>query len=132
MKLFPIDTVDSGLLAKVLNRNQSLFEEDWQKELPFLIEKIKGAKVIVIGAAGSIGRAFTKLLAHFELGMLHLIDPSENNLVELVRDLRSTGFHLPKDFQTSEFVLEHGFLDFIVNRKKLKPTISTLIDAFNK
>jgi acetyl-CoA carboxylase carboxyl transferase subunit beta len=42
------------------------------------------------------------------------------------------GKDLPKDFQTSEFVLEHGFLDFIVNRKKLKPTISTLIDAFNK
>ena len=130
MKLFPIDTVDSGLLAKVLNRNQSLFEEDWQKELPFLIEKIKGAKVIVIGAAGSIGRAFTKLLAHFELGMLHLIDPSENNLVELVRDLRSTGFHLPKDFQTlsielgsdefDQYVQDLEDCDYLINFSALK------------
>ena len=130
MKLFPIDTVDPGLLAKVLNRNQSLFEEDWQKELPFLIEKIKGAKVIVIGAAGSIGRAFTKLLAHFELGMLHLIDPSENNLVELVRDLRSTGFHLPKDFQTlsielgsdefDQYVQDLEDCDYLINFSALK------------
>lgn len=34
---------------------------------------------------------------------------------------------LPKGFQTSEFVEEHGFLDFIVNRKEMKEKISTLI-----
>ncbi len=34
---------------------------------------------------------------------------------------------LPKDFQTSEFVLEHGFLDLIVERKDLKNKISHLI-----
>ncbi|MFT6748099.1 MAG: acetyl-CoA carboxylase carboxyl transferase subunit beta [Glaciecola sp.] len=34
---------------------------------------------------------------------------------------------LPKDFQTSEFVLEHGFLDLIVERKDLKKKVSHLI-----
>ncbi|MGJ1205738.1 acetyl-CoA carboxylase, carboxyltransferase subunit beta [Sphingobacterium lactis] len=34
---------------------------------------------------------------------------------------------LPKGFQTSEFVLEHGFLDFIVDRRQLKQKISTFL-----
>ena len=34
------------------------------------------------------------------------------------------GKDLPKGFQTAEFVLEHGFLDFIVDRKELKNTLS--------
>ena len=34
------------------------------------------------------------------------------------------GKDLPKGFQTSEFVLEHGFLDFIVERKNLKDKVS--------
>ena len=38
---------------------------------------------------------------------------------------------LPEGFQRSEFLLEHGFLDFIVNRKELKAKIATLIRFFN-
>jgi acetyl-CoA carboxylase carboxyl transferase subunit beta len=34
---------------------------------------------------------------------------------------------LPKGFQTSEFVLEHGFLDFIVNRGEMKAKIASFI-----
>ena len=41
------------------------------------------------------------------------------------------GKDLPEGFQTSEFVLEHGFLDFIVNRKELKNKLSILLDMFN-
>ena len=41
------------------------------------------------------------------------------------------GKDLPEGFQTSEFVLEHGFLDFIVNRIELKNKLSTLLDMFN-
>lgn len=39
---------------------------------------------------------------------------------------------LPEGFQTSEFLLEHGFLDFIVDRKELKQKLSDLIDFFQK
>jgi acetyl-CoA carboxylase carboxyl transferase subunit beta len=39
---------------------------------------------------------------------------------------------LPEGFQTSEFVLEHGFLDFIVDRKDLKQTIADLVALFAK
>jgi acetyl-CoA carboxylase carboxyl transferase subunit beta len=37
---------------------------------------------------------------------------------------------LPEGFQRSEFLLEHGFLDFIVNRKELKERIAILLTLF--
>ena len=37
---------------------------------------------------------------------------------------------LPEGFQRSEFLLEHGFLDFIVNRKELKEKLGTVIRLF--
>jgi acetyl-CoA carboxylase carboxyl transferase subunit beta len=40
------------------------------------------------------------------------------------------GKDLPKGFQTSEFVLEHGFLDKIVHRKELKQTVGNLLEMF--
>ncbi len=40
----------------------------------------------------------------------------------------ATGKDLPKDFQTAEFVKEHGFLDFIVHRSELKMKINLYID----
>lgn len=39
---------------------------------------------------------------------------------------------LPEGFQTSEFLLEHGFLDFIVDRKDLKDTLSDLLTLFDE
>ncbi len=39
---------------------------------------------------------------------------------------------LPEGFQTSEFLLEHGFLDFIVDRQDLKATLSDLLYFFEK
>lgn len=44
----------------------------------------------------------------------------------IVRD--TTGKDLPEGFQTSEFLLEHGFLDFISHRKELKDKINLYID----
>ena len=44
----------------------------------------------------------------------------------IVRD--TTGKELPEGFQTSEFLLEHGFLDFITHRKDLKNKVNLYID----
>lgn len=44
----------------------------------------------------------------------------------VVRD--TTGKELPKGFQTAEFVLEHGFLDFITHRNALKDKVNLYID----
>ncbi|SFU02820.1 acetyl-CoA carboxylase carboxyl transferase subunit beta [Algoriphagus locisalis] len=48
------------------------------------------------------------------------------------RVIRETiGKDLPKGFQSSEFVLEHGFLDFIVDRRQLKSRLTTLLSLLN-
>ncbi|MDA0177501.1 MULTISPECIES: acetyl-CoA carboxylase, carboxyltransferase subunit beta [Mesoflavibacter] len=44
----------------------------------------------------------------------------------VVRD--TTGQELPEGFQTSEFLLEHGFLDFITHRRELKNQVNKYID----
>jgi acetyl-CoA carboxylase carboxyl transferase subunit beta len=48
------------------------------------------------------------------------------------RVIRETiGKDLPKGFQSSEFLLEHGFIDFIVDRRQLKAKLSTLLRMLN-
>ncbi|RIW16182.1 acetyl-CoA carboxylase carboxyltransferase subunit beta [Algoriphagus lacus] len=48
------------------------------------------------------------------------------------RVIRETiGKDLPKGFQSSEFVLEHGFLDFIIDRRQLKARLTTLLNLLN-
>lgn len=48
------------------------------------------------------------------------------------RVIRETiGKDLPKGFQSSEFVLEHGFLDFIIDRRQLKTRLTTLLNLLN-
>ncbi len=49
------------------------------------------------------------------------------------RVIRETiGKDLPKGFQSAEFVLEHGFLDFIVDRRSLKNRLTTLVNLLKK
>lgn len=49
------------------------------------------------------------------------------------RVIRETiGKDLPKGFQSSEFVLDHGFLDFIVDRRDLKARLTTLVNMIQK
>ena len=45
---------------------------------------------------------------------------------------QTTGKSLPDDFQTAEFLLEHGFIDAIVERKDLKDTLATLLKIHTK
>ncbi|MEN2283991.1 acetyl-CoA carboxylase, carboxyltransferase subunit beta [Algoriphagus sp. SE2] len=48
------------------------------------------------------------------------------------RVIRETiGKDLPKGFQSSEFVLEHGFLDFIIDRRQLKSRLTTLLNLLH-
>lgn len=48
------------------------------------------------------------------------------------RVIRETiGKDLPKGFQSSEFVLEHGFLDFIIDRRQLKSRLTSLLNLLN-
>ena len=66
------------------------------------------------------------------LGDLNIAEPGALIGFAGPRVVKETiGKDLPKGFQTSEFVLEHGFLDAIVNRKNLKNIISNLLSLFS-
>jgi acetyl-CoA carboxylase carboxyl transferase subunit beta len=39
---------------------------------------------------------------------------------------------LPEDFQTAEFVLEHGFLDAIVHRREMKSALHRILSYYNR
>ena len=84
----------------ILGRNQSFLHEDMARSSSTVEASLENARVLVIGAAGSIGSSFVTELAKFKLAGLHLLDISENNLVEVVRQLRSGGATLPDDFRT--------------------------------
>ena len=98
------------LLNKILQRNVSLFSEDIQDHRTQIKDRVHGARVLVIGAAGSIGSAFVRQLVPYQPVAIHLVDISENNLVEVVRDLRSSLLTLPDDFKT--FAVAIGALEF--------------------
>jgi len=125
-----IGSPDTIVLSNITGRTQSLFDGDIRANNVFLHEKIRRARILVIGAAGSVGSAFVRQVVSYEPRVLHLIDCSENNLVELVRDLRSTPVPLPDDFVAAPVALgslemEH-FLDaqkpynYILNFSALK------------
>ncbi len=61
------------------------------------------------------------------LGDFNIAEPGSMIGFAGPRVIRETiGKDLPKDFQSAEFVLDHGFLDFIVDRKDLKNKLFTL------
>jgi acetyl-CoA carboxylase carboxyl transferase subunit beta len=65
------------------------------------------------------------------LGDLNIAEPGALIGFAGPRVVKETiGKDLPKGFQTSEFVLEHGFLDKIINRKELKERLAQLLRMF--
>ena len=65
------------------------------------------------------------------LGDINIAEPGALIGFAGPRVIRDTvGRDLPEGFQRSEFLLEHGFLDYIVERKKLKETLSRQLKLF--
>lgn len=93
-------TANPDLLSRILRRSASLFHADMEHHQTQLAATIAHSRILVTGAAGSIGSAFVEQLVAFAPAAIHLVDPSENNLVELVRTLRSAEQALPEDFRT--------------------------------
>jgi nucleoside-diphosphate-sugar epimerase len=79
----------SDLAHLATRRNESFFQKDMAFNLPNLSNEIRGKRILIIGGAGSIGSAVVESLCDYEPSALHVLDLSENNLVELVRNLRS-------------------------------------------
>ncbi len=75
-----------------------------------LKKKVKGANFLVIGGAGTIGQAVVKEIFKRDPERLHVVDINENNMTELVRDIRSSLGYRSGDFET--FILDYGSSGF--------------------
>ena len=114
----------------LIGRTAALFQEDLINRRDELTSLISNSKFLVIGGAGSIGQAVVKEIFKRDPKALHVVDISENNMVELVRDIRSTIGYGAGDFKTfaidcggSEFealIKTEGPYDYIFNLSALK------------
>ena len=99
-------------ILNLLGRSELLFNSDITENNEYLNLEVSKSKFLVIGAAGTIGQAVVKEIFKRDPKVLHVVDISENNLVELVRDLRSTIGYGKGDFKT--FAVDCGSLEFQV------------------
>jgi FlaA1/EpsC-like NDP-sugar epimerase len=94
----------------LIGRNEPLFVDDLRNAEAQIGEQVRRSSFLVIGGAGSIGQATVKELFKRSPRKLYVVDLSENNTVELVRDLRSSLGYVAGDFRT--FILDCGSLEF--------------------
>ncbi len=87
-------------ILNIIGRTHPLFDGDVSSHESALRERISGSRILVIGGAGTIGQAVTREFFKRDPRALHVVDISENNMVELVRDIRSTLGYGSGDFQT--------------------------------
>jgi FlaA1/EpsC-like NDP-sugar epimerase len=74
----------------IIGRSDRLFADDLKKFEAEVADRITGKRVLVYGGAGSIGRQVVRQCFALSPAAIHVVDISENNLVEVVRDVRSS------------------------------------------
>ena len=117
-------------ILNLIGRTDPLFESDTKRSGQQLDSLVEDSRFLVIGGAGSIGQAVVREIFKREPRVLHVVDISENNLVELVRDVRSTLGYIDGEFKTfaldcgsaefSTFFQHEGPYDYIFNLSALK------------
>jgi len=117
-------------ILNLIGRKEELFKEDIVIHEGQLSSIVNSSSFLVIGGAGSIGQAVTKEIFKRNSRKLHVVDISENNMVELVRDIRSSMGYIAGDFQTfaldigsdiyDSFIKADGKYDYVLNLSALK------------
>jgi FlaA1/EpsC-like NDP-sugar epimerase len=117
-------------MLSLIGRKKELFVNDIQQYEFELKDIVSNSKFLVLGGAGSIGQAVTKEIFKRNPKKLHVVDISENNMVELVRDIRSSFGYINGDFQTfaldigsieyDAFIKADGKFDYVLNLSALK------------
>lgn len=117
-------------VLELIGRKKELFTDDISDYEVTLKDEIKNSTFLVIGGAGSIGSAVVKEIFKRNPKKLHVVDISENNLVELVRDIRSSFGYIGGEFATfaidagskeyDAFVEADGKYDYVLNLSALK------------
>jgi len=97
-------------ILSLIGREKELFVQDVSNHEIELKRIVASSTFLVIGGAGSIGQAVTKEIFKRNPKKLHVVDISENNMVELVRDIRSSYGYIEGDFQT--FALDIGSVEY--------------------
>jgi FlaA1/EpsC-like NDP-sugar epimerase len=121
--------IDISIL-NLIGREKELFVQDLNACENRLRQAVTSSTFLVIGGAGSIGQAVTKEIFKRSPKKLHVVDISENNMVELVRDIRSSYGYIDGDFQTfaldvgsveyDSFIQADGKYDYVLNFSALK------------
>ena len=121
---------DEAGVLELIGRTSTLFGDDIDVLTDDLLSLVKSSRFLVIGGAGSIGQAVTKEIFKRSPKALHVVDISENNMVELVRDIRSTIGYIEGEFRTfavdcgsPEFealISSEGPYDYVFNLSALK------------
>lgn len=117
-------------ILDLIGRQKELFTKDVGDKEIALKDIVGSSRFLVIGGAGSIGQAVTKEIFKRNPLKLHVVDISENNMVELVRDIRSSCGYISGDFQTfaldvgsveyDAFIKADGAYDYVLNLSALK------------
>ncbi|NVC64613.1 UDP-N-acetylglucosamine 4,6-dehydratase [Vibrio sp. 05-20-BW147] len=117
-------------ILPLIGRTDALFTQDIAQHEAELSHIVSGSRFLVLGGAGSIGQAVTKEIFKRHPQKLHVVDISENNMVELVRDIRSSFGYIDGDFQTfaldigsieyDAFIKADGQYDYVLNLSALK------------
>lgn len=117
-------------ILSLIGREKELFVQDVSNHESELKRIVASSTFLVIGGAGSIGQAVTKEIFKRNPKKLHIVDISENNMVELVRDIRSSYGYIYGDFQTfaldigsveyDAFIKADGDYDYVLNLSALK------------
>ena len=117
-------------ILELIDRSELLFSEDIICHSRYLTDAVSNSTFLVLGAAGSIGQAVTKEIFKRKPKKLHAVDINENNLTELVRDIRSSFGYSDVDFRTfaldigsveyDAFIESDGKYDYVLNLTALK------------
>ncbi len=114
----------------LIGRDKELFSTDILSHEDELQSIVSSSSFLVIGGAGSIGQAVSKEIFKRNPKKLHVVDISENNMVELVRDIRSSFGYIDGEFKTfaldigsleyDAFIKSDGNYDYVLNLSALK------------
>lgn len=117
-------------ILNIIGRSEALFFSDINNNEEKLSNIVSQSRFLVLGGAGSIGQAVVKEIFKRNPTKLHVVDISENNMVELVRDIRSSFGYIDGDFQTfaldigsieyDAFIKSDGAYDYVLNLSALK------------
>lgn len=117
-------------IDQILGRSESLFKSDFEKISEIKKDELQKSTFVVVGGAGSIGSSVVKLLVKLKAKKIQVIDISENNLVELIRDIRSSDQEIVSELETysldcnsQEFIKyfnDQKSIDYLLNFSAMK------------